>query len=56
VDYGPDGLGDYRLLPASSSLNSGTTLEAAPTDIRGIRRPLGADDDRGVFERRLRLP
>ncbi len=55
VDYRPDGLGDYRLLPASSSVNSGIPLGAPPVDIRGLQRPLGGGHDRGVFEEQFAL-
>jgi hypothetical protein len=56
VDYRPDGLGDYRLMPGSTSLDSGTPIGAALHDIRGHQRPLGGGYDRGVFEQRLPPP
>ncbi len=42
---------DFRLLPGSPGVNSGTDEVAQPTDAAGARRPLGGGRDRGAYER-----
>jgi PKD repeat protein len=42
--------GDFRLMPGSPCIDSGTAFFAPETDIRGVSRPQGSGIDMGAYE------
>lgn len=44
--------GDFRLLPGSPAIDSGTNTGAPATDIRGLSRPVNVVTDMGAYESR----